>query len=155
MFEFKPWARYGGGRSTWYKHVKDGLLPPGVPVPGGRTAWLTAELGAVDAAIAGGAVVEERRQLVRELVTRRSGRIAAAELPAAPAIPPAPNSPLLTRREAAAVLRVSEATFGDLAKRADFPRPVSLGPRCSRYVREEVMRWVLTQRSVAVGLEVA
>lgn len=52
---------------------------------------------------------------------------------------------LMTRQEAAALLRISLRTLDNLIERRVVPRPVSLGGRRLFYHREQLSRWVRSQ----------
>jgi predicted DNA-binding transcriptional regulator AlpA len=55
---------------------------------------------------------------------------------------------LLTDRQGAELLNISETKFADLQRRPDFPRALWLGPRCKRHVRPSLLDWAKTlQRS--------
>lgn len=44
--------------------------------------------------------------------------------------------------ESAEIIDVSERKFHDLRKNPDFPKPVTLGPRCLRWRVEDLQAWV-------------
>jgi len=48
---------------------------------------------------------------------------------------------LLTIKDTADILKVSERHLANLSKRGQFPPPVKLG-RCVRYKRDDVSRWI-------------
>jgi prophage regulatory protein len=69
-----PWVsdRTGSRRSTIYKQIGEGLLPPPVDLGGGRAvAWPDDEIDAVVDARIAGKTNDEIRVLVRQLVERR------------------------------------------------------------------------------------
>lgn len=72
-FECKPevLGLRGDRNTNLYDEIKRGLWPPPIKL-GRRSLWLAHESQAVLGAIAAGASDEQRRQLVRELVSQRS-----------------------------------------------------------------------------------
>ena len=59
-----------------------------------------------------------------------------------------PDDQLLTAVEAGQLARISRATIYKLVARGEFPAPLKVGAKCSRWKRSEVMRWI-------AGLEAA
>ena len=63
----------GFKKSTLYTRIKDGLMPPPISLGGLRAVgWIDHEVQAVIAAMCSGASQEEIKQLVTELVAKRS-----------------------------------------------------------------------------------
>jgi prophage regulatory protein len=58
-------------RATTYQRKKDGLFPPPVKI-GRMSAWVAGEMAAVNEALIAGKSDDEIRQLVADLVNRRS-----------------------------------------------------------------------------------
>ncbi len=69
--------RRAQARTTPWKHVQAGLLPPPIRFSPGCSRWLRAEVEAVDKARIAGADDKAVRELVKELVAARQQGLAA------------------------------------------------------------------------------
>ena len=69
----KPWATgiTPFRRATTYQRQKDGTHPPAIKI-GRMSAWVAGEMAAVNEALIAGKSDDEIRQLVADLVNRRS-----------------------------------------------------------------------------------
>jgi len=56
---------------------------------------------------------------------------------------------LISIKEIAEMLKVSKSTAWEFVKLEGFPSKVQLTPRCTRWVYEEVVNWVLEHRQSA------
>lgn len=71
--EFKQ--KVGRGRSTTWRDVRAGLMPPSIALGPKCQAWVESEVDAVLAARVAGATEGQIKQLVKQLVAaRRAGR---------------------------------------------------------------------------------
>jgi prophage regulatory protein len=62
----------GKSRSSIYRDIKVGLLPPPVKIGGDRSAWPAYEIDAINRARIAGKSDDQIKQLVSELVDARS-----------------------------------------------------------------------------------
>ena len=71
----RPWdtALTPFRRATTYARIQDGTFPPPVKI-GRMSAWLDREMAAVNEALIQGQSDDEIRQLVKDLVSRRTAR---------------------------------------------------------------------------------
>jgi prophage regulatory protein len=64
-------AQGGKAKSTIYRDINDGLLPPPLKL-GASSVWVESEIEAINQAIIAGKSDDEIRQLVKELVAART-----------------------------------------------------------------------------------
>ena len=59
---------------------------------------------------------------------------------------------LLTNKQLVAEIGISRSTIYRLLQRGAFPRPISFGPRCMRWMESDIKAWLAERKALSLNV---